>query len=680
MKQDEQKQQNEIDYPEYCYVDTALGDVSYRNNVKKIEDVVLPDPPVECYMSMFRFKIEFKEHCDKTGSVKDTSDISCYCDFLWFDIDDEGNPEQARVNAIELVARIAAFAPNIIDSVALYFSGCKGYHVGIPSACFGAEPRPDLPQIFRESAKTIAGDIPIDTSIYEKNRLWRIPITINKKSGLYKIPLTYEELAQKDAEAIKKLAGSRRAPTLTASLTSKHIDVLHQLYNNAISEINQAKSDSATQELSGINNPNWIAGAIGNLTEGNRNTTFTSIAGRLHREGWEPNEIIALLTPHAANRYFPLNELERLICGICARYPVDVSVSDFPLYIEGKRETETFSQNILTFAEFMAMEDTEIEWRVDRIFPSEGVGIIGSPAGYGKSWMLIDLAVEIARGGQWLGHFDTTRGTVLYFDEESSLSLLKHRFKRVLGAKELIDSQLDIHLAVGTGVCFNDPKYIEYVRALIKTIKPAVVIIDSLIRVHRAEENSAKEMSRIFATIKDLVREGHCLFIFADHQRKLGNFRSSGDQQLRGSTEKVAFIDTLLSLQRLSGRLIVEHAKSRFAEPISDFVISIEDLLPGTTTIAYQGDAEQTKKEDRLKKAFEFLDKVLPDDDWISRKELVDKAEEMSVGRKLLAEALKELESEDHIERQDIKTDRGRGGKSAHFRRKSPVRSEALIG
>ena len=45
-------------------------------------------------------------------------------------------------------------------------------------------------------------------------------------------------------------------------------------------------------------------------------------------------------------------------------------------------------------------------------------------------------------------------------------------------------------------------------RDCIKKIKPTIVIIDSLIRVHRADENSAKEMSRIFAAIKDLVREG----------------------------------------------------------------------------------------------------------------------------------------------------------------------------
>ena len=671
----ERNEETESQFPDYCYIDTALGDVRFRNNVKKIDEIILPDPQIECYTSMFRFGKEYKKHCDKTGSVKDIGNMPCYCDHLWFDIDDS-DLERARLRAIELLAKIES---EYKAKAVIYFSGSKGFHIGISAVCIGAEPRSDLAQIFKIMASTIAGDIPIDTSIYEKNRLWRAPNTINKKSGLYKIPLTYEELAQLDSEVIKKLAGSRRAPTLTASITSKHINVLNQLYNNAISEINQANIDNDSKPVSSSQSktePNWIADALSGLQNGNRNTTFTKIAGRLNHDGWQSIDILALLYPHANGCSFPEDELKSLVEGICSRYPSNVSVSNSPYIYNRKTETETTPPQILTFSEFMAIKDTEITWRVENIFPTEGVGIIASPPGYGKSWMLIDLAVEITRGGLWLGQFQTTKGSVLYIDEESSEQLLRHRFKKLINGKKLSEDQLDFHITVNSGICFNDRKSVEHLHRLIDDIHPGVVIIDSLIRVHRAEENSAKEMSQIFAEVKSLFRKGHCLFIFADHQRKMGYIRAGGDQLLRGSSEKVAFVDTLLSIQRVDKKLVVDHTKARFSEPVPSFIISIEDPSEDSTTVAYQGDAEETKKQEKLKNALELIDGAIEAEKWTSRKDLVALSKVAHVSEKTLAEGLKLRESEKVIEREDRKPSTGRGGKSAHYRRVIPEEND----
>lgn len=222
---------------DFVYIDTAFGDVRNRNHVIRVDKIHLPDPPVECYISMFRFRQEFKKHVEKTGSVKGNNDMPCYLDRLWFDIDDEGNLEQARRRTMELVTRIE----NEFGIVPLiYFSGYKGFHVGIPSESFNAQPRPDLPRVFKEMARRIAGDIPIDTSIYEKNRLWRMANTINAKSGLFKIPLTIEELAQYDAESIKKLASAGRDIGPDASASSLCSNSLEQMYNSIVDKFSQS--------------------------------------------------------------------------------------------------------------------------------------------------------------------------------------------------------------------------------------------------------------------------------------------------------------------------------------------------------------------------------------------------------------------------------------------------------
>jgi len=336
-------------------------------------------------------------------------------------------------------------------------------------------------------------------------------------------------------------------------------------------------------------------------------------------------------------------------------------------------ETESKPLEALPLAAFFAQGTAEITWSIQGVLPSEGAGIIAGPAGYGKSWMLLDLAIEQARGGKWLGQFTTTQGRVLYLDEESSPTLLRHRLTRLLAAKGLSADQFDIYLAVQQGLSFSDPASLQQLRQLLETLHPTLVIVDSLIRVHRAKENDATEMAQVFAEVKALIRDFGCTFLFADHHRKPGNFGISPDLLLRGSTDKAAFVDTLLSLQRKQGTVIVEHSKSRFAEPVPAFVIRIEDIGETATAVVYSGEAEQIKQAARQEVAIEFLESGLGQGDWIMRKDLVAQAKDAGVSEKTLDEALKALEAAGQVERENRKPDTGRGGKAAFYWRNDGV-------
>ncbi len=421
------------------------------------------------------------------------------------------------------------------------------------------------------------------------------------------------------------------------------------------------------------NEPGWIARALGTLNPGNRNNTFARIAGRLHRDGWETEDILVLLTPHAERSGFRLAELRREVEGLCRRYPIRKSSPSSPNN-RGAAETESKLLQALPLAAFMESGGQTIEWSVERILPKEGAGILAGPAGYGKSWMLLDLAIECARGGKWLGQFPASPSRVLYLDEESSPGLLRKRLRKLLGGKKLPQDGLDVHFCVGQGFSLSRPDAVEQLRILLSSLRPGLVIIDSLIRVHRAEENSASEMARVFEVVKNLIREYRCTFLFADHQRKPGHWGTSLDLLLRGSSEKAAFVDTLLSLQRKEDALIVEHSKSRCDEAVPAFVVSIEDREPDTTTVAYTGEAEALKQQARLEAALEFLEAALRQGDWAARKELIEQAKEAEVSEKAVDEALKALEAEGRLERQNRKPEGGRGGKAAFYRWK-PISS-----
>jgi hypothetical protein len=68
----------------------------------------------------------------------------------------------------------------------------------------------------------------------------------------------------------------------------------------------------------------WISDALKGLTNGNRNDTFASVVGKLHRDRWTPDDIRSLLVPHAVRCQFPESELETVIWSI-TRKPVVVN-------------------------------------------------------------------------------------------------------------------------------------------------------------------------------------------------------------------------------------------------------------------------------------------------------------------------------------------------------------------
>ncbi len=344
---------------------------------------------------------------------------------------------------------------------------------------------------------------------------------------------------------------------------------------------------------------------------------------------------------------------------------------------QGGRNAEMKCQGLQTVAlgAFLEIEDPDLAWCVERIFPLGGVSILAAPGGWGKSWMLLDLAVEVARGGRWLGRFQSTQATVLYLDEESSPRLLRHRLRKLLKGKSLRAADLDIHFAVGQGFSLSNPESVAQLKRLLEDLKPGLVIIDSLIRVHTAEENSASEMSKVFAVVKDLVRQSGATIVFADHQRKQGHIAGNLDQLLRGSSEKKAFADCLLSMQRKDGALIVEQSKSRFDQEIPSFVVLIEDPEPGATTVRCLGDAEGIKNAAMHEQAEEFLHSAIPLGEWVTRKDLAAQAKAEGIPQRLLADTLKELVAGGQLDRDDRKTDDGAGRKQAHYRWKREATS-----
>lgn len=163
----------------------------------------------DIYECIYHYKDKNVDECEIIGDP-----------YLDFDIDDIDNEEEWKklVTEIKYVINYIETAMGIApEELRIYFSGSKGFHVIIPHDIIGLVPSKDLNEQFRFFAmgiayiyngKTIKAAVkdPIDTGIYDRRRLFRLPNSINSKSGRYKVPVSIDQLYDLSREEILKWA------------------------------------------------------------------------------------------------------------------------------------------------------------------------------------------------------------------------------------------------------------------------------------------------------------------------------------------------------------------------------------------------------------------------------------------------------------------------------------------
>lgn len=201
-------------YPDYHFVDVAVAGAMNRN---KLTDVTrLGDPSgkilVDTYMTYFRYNREMVEHYKSSENKKANSVMgfkrSAYADFIPVDIDTE-NLDMAIHQTVRLLEIIQNYDIDL-NVCKIYFSGSKGFHVLIPSELVNVEPSEDIHIRFRRFIKRLAVGVQYDSSIYDIVRIFRLPNTINSKSGKYKIRLYPFEIYNSESKDILELASQPR--------------------------------------------------------------------------------------------------------------------------------------------------------------------------------------------------------------------------------------------------------------------------------------------------------------------------------------------------------------------------------------------------------------------------------------------------------------------------------------
>ncbi|MGI0064225.1 MAG: AAA family ATPase [Nitrosopumilaceae archaeon] len=211
-----------------------------------------------------------------------------------------------------------------------------------------------------------------------------------------------------------------------------------------------------------------------------------------------------------------------------------------------------------------------LRWLLTDLFLVGAAGILGGAPKTGKSFFALELAVAVASGIAAAGRFAVAApGPVLLCAAEDPPAVVVQRLAALAAGRDHTLATLPVEVIVEPGVRLPDG--LDRLAATVARAAPRLLILDPLIRLHRADENSAAEMAVILDGLRTLARATACAILLVHHTRKApaGGIAGHG---LRGSSDLHAFGDTNLYLRRLGSEgpleLRIEHRAALCPPPL----------------------------------------------------------------------------------------------------------------
>lgn len=205
-----------------------------RNKVVEVGSIKDFDSEAERYYSLFTFDESFVEYVKVQGTVMNFKG-KAWCECFWIDLDNK-DLNKSHSDTILLVKKLNEIYGLSTSDMFIYFSGNKGFHIGIHSKVFGGfEASIELPDRIKILAETVCKGVEsFDSSIYEKVRIFRKENSKNWKSNLYKIEISYEELLM-GLDTIKIKAEKPREFIRKKSISSIYVnELLAKEWNNIL--------------------------------------------------------------------------------------------------------------------------------------------------------------------------------------------------------------------------------------------------------------------------------------------------------------------------------------------------------------------------------------------------------------------------------------------------------------
>jgi hypothetical protein len=219
--------------------------------------------------------------------------------------------------------------------------------------------------------------------------------------------------------------------------------------------------------------------------------------------------------------------------------------------------------------ELMAQNFPEQEYVIDRLVPDASITILSGASGSFKTYTLLQMAISVASGESFLDQFKTQQSGVLIIDEENGERLMQKRLYQLRASEDL-----QIYFTPRMGFELTDEN-IDNIQLSCRTYGIKLLIIDSLIRIHSSDENSAREMARVFKQLRRFTEEGIAVLV-TQHNRKPSANGGGAGNEMRGSTDIRAAIDSHVGVTRKNKwYLTFDQTKQRYDVELDPFEVKV---------------------------------------------------------------------------------------------------------
>jgi hypothetical protein len=188
------------------------------------------------------------------------------------------------------------------NDIQIYFSGSKGFHLIISENIFGFEPGRTLNKDLKKVAvylKAYTLTKCIDTKIYDYKRLFRINNTINSKTGLYKVRISYDDLIDMSYNDLIEYASKPKDIEPDEYLYN---DKANESFANLIEKLNKRDREKINIQVAKeyIKKKELLPCVKYILQNGSpngqRNNSTIALANSLFQVGYNQDEVIEIIT------------------------------------------------------------------------------------------------------------------------------------------------------------------------------------------------------------------------------------------------------------------------------------------------------------------------------------------------------------------------------------------------
>lgn len=292
--------------------------------------------------------------------------------------------------------------------------------------------------------------------------------------------------------------------------------------------------------------------ALEDISSLDRSSTIWYIENNLIELGMEPQEVITLIQGSAFNKYRGRkDEVKRLtaeLSKIIEGEPLGDSSKDVP------------SLRVSSYEDLMGSSNTFGGWLVENIWGNQSHGIVaGMPKSY-KSTLVHDLIISVASGRPFLDQYKVLNpGPVVVVQNENSESIMRDRSEKMISAKGIVGRvkklsenhlnlefprTLPIHFINQQGFSMSNEKHRSEIEAIIREIKPALVVFDPLYLMFEGDINSAQDLNPTLNWLLQLKKDMKTSVMVVHHYNKGGPNSTKGGARMAGSIFLYGWIES----------------------------------------------------------------------------------------------------------------------------------------